>query len=77
MSNHQCILEETEKESQFTNCDIFAYVKDGKYPGDYTKDENLNGVVVNAIEFNTGHLATCSSINTLICRIVATSLRYT
>ena len=22
-----------------TNCDIFAYVKDGKYPADYTKDE--------------------------------------
>ena len=32
-------MEETEKESRFTNCDIFAYVKDGKYPADYTKDE--------------------------------------
>ena len=24
MPNHQCIMEETEKESRFTNCDIFA-----------------------------------------------------
>ena len=47
MPNHQRILEETEKESWFTNCDIFAYVKDS---ADYTKDENLNGVVVNAVE---------------------------
>lgn len=39
MPNHQCIMEETEKESRFTNCEIFAYVKDGKYPADYTKDE--------------------------------------
>ena len=39
MPNHQCITEETEKESRFTNCDIFVYVKDGKYPDDYTKDE--------------------------------------
>ena len=39
MPNHQCIMEEAEKESRFTNCDIFAYVKDGKYPADYTKDE--------------------------------------
>ena len=37
MPNHQCIMEETEKESRFTNCDIFAYVKDGKFPADYTK----------------------------------------
>ena len=26
MPNHQCIMEETEKESRFTNCDIFAYM---------------------------------------------------
>ena len=39
MPNHQCIMEETEMESRFTNCDIFAYVKDGKYPADYTNDE--------------------------------------
>ena len=32
-------MEETEKESQFTKCDVFAYVKDGKYPADYTKDK--------------------------------------
>ena len=32
-------MEETEKESRFINCDFFAYVKDGKYPADYTKDE--------------------------------------
>ena len=39
MPNHQCIMEETEKESRFTDCDIFGYVKDGKYPADYTNDE--------------------------------------
>ena len=39
MPNHQCIMEETEKESRFTTYDIFAYVKDGKYPADYSKDE--------------------------------------
>jgi len=38
MPNHQCIMKENEKESRFTNCDIFAHVKDGKYPAD-SKDE--------------------------------------
>ena len=37
--NAETSMEETEKVSRFTYCDIFAYVKDGKYPTDFTKDE--------------------------------------
>ena len=32
-------MEESEKEGKFEYSDIFAYVNDGKYPSEFTKDE--------------------------------------